>query len=230
MKFIAPALVALAVPTATAYSLGVLPNGLFTLSRGAAAPCRQGVCGPSGASLMMPDDIRMMQRRRNQLFKRAFQPNAPRYQVVDNDEIFSVEIDVPGVKAEDLKINLEEDGKMLTLSGSREKTEDGYSYSSEFSESFYIDPAVIDTEHFSANLQNGVLVVSAPKDLKKLAETVKSIPITELPAEPFQVKGEAAAVDTEADASSAPVVDVPVSTSNEETIDLDAPAESDEKA
>jgi HSP20 family molecular chaperone IbpA len=159
------------------------------------------------------------------MFKQAFQPNAPNYQIVDNDEIFSVQIDVPGVKAGDLNINLEEDGKMLTLSGSREKTKDGYSYTSEFSQSFYVDPTVIDTENFSANLQNGVLVVSAPKDLKKVEETVKSIPITELPAEPMQIKSEAADADTEADTSSGtPAEDVTVSTSKEEHVETPAAA------
>lgn len=125
-----------------------------------------------------------MRRRQNALFREAsnslqnaFQNYSPGYQVIDNDEKFQVSLEVPGVKPEDLSIKVEEDGKFLTISGSREKSETGYSYSSKFSQSFYLDPS-IETDKISANLQNGILLVAAPKDLKKIEDAVKTIPIT----------------------------------------------------
>ena len=39
-----------------------------------------------------------------------------------------------------------------------------------------MDPSV-DTEKIAANLENGVLVVSAPKDYKKFENNVRTIPI-----------------------------------------------------
>merc|ERR1719222_272 len=38
----------------------------------------------------------------------------------------------------------------------------------------------VDVDSFTATLKNGVLVVSAPKDLSKLEENVRKIPITPL--------------------------------------------------
>ena len=144
-------------------------------------------------AMLAPSDIRAFQRLGSDAFKQAFQQYSPGYQIADDDEKFQVSVDVPGIKSEDLSINIEEDGKVLTLSGSREKTTDGYSYSSKFSQSFYLDPA-IDTDKISANLQNGVLVVSAPKDMKRVEDAIKKVPITELASEPVDVKTNASAV------------------------------------
>merc|ERR1712125_193025 len=46
-----------------------------------------------------------------------------------------------------------------------------------FSNTFSLDPTV-DVDRFTANLNNGVLVVSAPKDLAKLEKNIRRIPIT----------------------------------------------------
>merc|ERR1712107_359969 len=45
------------------------------------------------------------------------------------------------------------------------------------SKTFSLDPSV-DVDKFKASLNNGVLVVSAPKDFSKLEENVRRIPIT----------------------------------------------------
>merc|ERR1712070_1311905 len=72
-------------------------------------------------------------------------------------------------------------GKVLSLSGSRNMSRKGGTYSSSFSRRFSLDPS-LDTDHLTANLQNGVLTVSAPKNLKKIEESIKSIPVTEIDA------------------------------------------------
>merc|ERR1712224_51155 len=48
---------------------------------------------------------------------------------------------------------------------------------STFSKTFSFDKTV-DVDKFTASLNNGVLVVSAPKDLAKLEESIREIPIT----------------------------------------------------
>merc|ERR1712146_511863 len=45
-----------------------------------------------------------------------------------------------------------------------------------FSKTFSLDQTV-DVEKFTASLKNGVLTVSAPKDLAKLEENVRRIPV-----------------------------------------------------
>lgn len=185
MKFITPTLLALALPAATeGYSIGRFYAPVRPSSSSA---CRPGTrCGPEGFGLITPEDMMAMRQRRRNAFKEAFQGYSPGYQIVDDEEKFQVQIDVPGVKAEDINVNLEEDGKLLTLSGSRERSKDGSTYSSKFSQSFSLDPTV-DGEAFSAKLQNGVLIVSAPKDVKKIEDAVRKIPITEMSTEEVAV-------------------------------------------
>jgi HSP20 family molecular chaperone IbpA len=100
-----------------------------------------------------------------------------RYQLIDNDEKFQLTVDVPGVKEEDIDIKLD-DGQ-LTVRGQRRAVTEFSRFSSKFSQSFYLDPTV-DVDSFTATLTDGVLVVSASKDLSKLEENVRRIPITPL--------------------------------------------------
>merc|ERR1712137_1082307 len=51
----------------------------------------------------------------------------------------------------------------------------GSSY--KFKKSFTLDPSVM-VEKMTANLENGVLLVSAPKSVKKTEEEIKRIPVT----------------------------------------------------
>jgi HSP20 family protein len=181
MKFTIPTLIACATPlAATSYSFGSFPYKAFRIASTPSCtslgewPQRQTL------DLLSPSAMMDMRRRQNALFREAsnslqnaFQNYSPGYQVIDNDEKFQVSLEVPGVKPEDLNIKVEEDGKFLTISGSREKSETGYSYSSKFSQSFYLDPS-IETDKISANLQNGILLVAASKHLKKIEDAVKN--------------------------------------------------------
>merc|ERR1712157_359824 len=100
-----------------------------------------------------------------------------RYQLVDNDKQFQLTVDVPGVQEKDIDIKLD-DGQ-ITVQGKRVSASDSSHFTSQFSRSFSLDPTV-DVDNFTATLKNGVLVVSAPKDLSKLEENVRKIPITPL--------------------------------------------------
>lgn len=161
----------------------------------------------------VPSANTMMRRKRalaNQ-FLQETQLASPRYEVVDNEDKFQLSVDVPGVKMEDIDVSLE-DG-YLTVSGQRLSSKDNSRFTSKFSQTFSLDPAV-DVDQFSANLDNGVLVVAAPKDMKRIEENITKIPVV-------QGKSEAAIEDTVElkTASLASGVDEDVATAD--TLDLD---------
>merc|ERR1712232_976714 len=111
------------------------------------------------------------------MFDKQVTFSSNRYELIDNDEKFQLTVDVPGIKEEDIDIKLD-DGQ-LTVKGQRVGESESSRFSSRFSQSFYLDPTV-DVDSFTATLKNGVLVVSASKDLAKLEENVRRIPITPL--------------------------------------------------
>jgi HSP20 family molecular chaperone IbpA len=129
---------------------------------------------------------------------------SPQYQDRSTDQTFQVELDVPGVNAGDINIQVKDD--VLAISGHREMTKDNYSYKSSFSKSLLLDPS-IDSDKITAQITNGVLVVTAPKDPKRVDDKIKRIPVMAASEEPVDVSG---------------TVDVPhLEESSEETINLD---------
>ena len=88
---------------------------------------------------------------------------SPRYEIRDNDEKFQVALDIPGLKLEDIDMHLDDSGRFLVISGHREASGEAYSFSSDWLHSFPLDPAV-QAGYIHAELENGVLLVSAPKD------------------------------------------------------------------
>ena len=126
-----------------------------------------------------PVDIVLHNQRAiaKRMFDKQVTFSSNRYELIDNDEKFQLTVDVPGIKEEDLDIKLD-DGQ-LTVKGQRLAESESSRFSSRFAQSFYLDPTV-DVDKFTATLKNGVLVVTAPKDLGKLEENVRRIPITSL--------------------------------------------------
>jgi HSP20 family molecular chaperone IbpA len=118
----------------------------------------------------------MLERQRS-LAQRMFDQtgiSSPRYELVDDENKFQLSVDVPGVKEEDIEIQLE-DG-LLLVKGRRVAATESSRFSSRFSQAFSLDRTV-DVDKFTAQLTNGVLTITAPKDIKKLDETVRRIPI-----------------------------------------------------
>merc|ERR1712137_195138 len=98
------------------------------------------------------------------------QRSSPRYQISETEDAFVLSFDVPGVDPKDIDLTFEDD--TLTVKATRNTGNSQY----KLSQSFTVDPSV-DTEKFSAALENGVLVVTAPKDLEKLETEVQKIPV-----------------------------------------------------
>lgn len=145
------------------------------------------VCGPGLYSfsnpMVMPSTEEML-RRRNEMMRRkqimadgvGFSRSSPRYEIKDTLDKFQVAMDVPGVPLENIDIAVENDGTVLSISGLRESMDESTTFSSKFNKRFSLDPT-IDVEQFSATLQNGVLIVSAPKDLMRIKDSIRKIPI-----------------------------------------------------
>jgi HSP20 family protein len=118
-----------------------------------------------------------------------FQTMSPRFEITDNETQVQIAMDVPGVKMEDIDVSLEDN--VLTIRGQRdvaarsESKDDTMSSSSssssltkKFSQSFSLNDPTIVVEKITASLENGVLIVAAPKDIKRIEENIRKIPIT----------------------------------------------------
>ncbi|MBS1972424.1 MAG: Hsp20/alpha crystallin family protein [Bdellovibrionales bacterium] len=99
---------------------------------------------------------------------------SPSVDVEENDEMFLVSADIPGVKKEDLKIDL--NGNMLRVSGERKREikEEGYyeRSSGRFSRSFTL-PENVDASKIEANFEDGVLRIVLPKTEVKGSQEIK---------------------------------------------------------
>ncbi len=96
---------------------------------------------------------------------------SPAVDVREEKDAIILQAELPGMKTEDVKVNLE--GNLLTISGERkfeqEKTEEGYrrierSYGS-FSRSFTL-PDTVELDHCDAEMKDGVLTIKLPKTAK----------------------------------------------------------------
>ena len=119
-------------------------------------------------------------RRFEDIFGRPFLPGiwrafpseemvwAPAIDVVEEEDKFSVKVELPGVKEEDVNVSIV--GDTLTIQGEKKAESEikrkGYYYSEtsygSFSRSITI-PSTIDTGKIEANYDKGVLEISLPK-------------------------------------------------------------------
>lgn len=109
---------------------------------------------------------------------------SPGYEIshTDDGKTYHISMDIPGVQAGDIKVNVEQGGKVLHITGGRKHTEtskDGKTTTktvSHFEKRFTIGNTV-DADKMTANLENGVLTLTAPVKPEK-APVVRTIPIT----------------------------------------------------
>jgi HSP20 family protein len=107
--------------------------------------------------------------------------SSPGYEINETDDTYQIAVDVPGVKAGDMSVQLENDGKVLHISGGRKIVNDNTITETKFEKRFTIGKNV-DMEKVTANLADGVLVLSAPK-IEKKEKPVLTITIMEGPLE-----------------------------------------------
>lgn len=92
--------------------------------------------------------------------------------VSNNEKDYTVEVAVPGLTKEDLKISLEDN--TLTISYEKEKNNKNYSFVSSFSKSYTL-PEDSDDENISAKVENGILKIIIPKTKKVQKERLISL-------------------------------------------------------
>merc|ERR1711862_425441 len=86
-------------------------------------------------------------------------------------------MDLPGVRIEDVSINLIHGDKAIKISGTRKYRSDANKAATAFEQSFTVDNSSLDIDGTSAQMSDGVLVVTVPKT-KKVAALERKIPIT----------------------------------------------------
>ena len=123
---------------------------------------------------------------------------SPRYEVIDDEDSFSIKVDVPGFHFHELNVDLEAGGRVLRISGTKEEDvnekdeaqesvdekKGSVTYSSHttrsFQQKFTLDPS-IDSTKMSANLDpvHGTLFIRAPRNKLEI-EYKNHIPITQV--------------------------------------------------
>jgi HSP20 family protein len=141
-------------------------------------PCYDSLFGPS-----LMDEALMSPSQMLRSMESSFSRTSPHYEITDNEQEMKIVLDVPGVDASNIDVSIDNSHNVLSVSGHRERSENGSSYTYRFSQSFSLDPSV-ELDKFTANLKNGVLVVTAPKDLKRIEASIRKIPITASNEEP----------------------------------------------
>ena len=101
------------------------------------------------------------------------------YDITEDDTQFQLSVDLPGVKAKDMTMELERDGQVLHLYGTRKKISGTNVTETKFDHRFTIGKN-IDPDDMTANLSDGVLVVKAWK--KKKTDKARVITITDHPS------------------------------------------------
>ena len=87
------------------------------------------------------------------------------YKIEEDDKNYFIEMDMPGVKKEDLEVGVKEN--ILSIYAERkkeDKTENKESVVvSKYEQSFNISAKGIDIDNIQANLENGILTLTLPK-------------------------------------------------------------------
>lgn len=102
--------------------------------------------------------------------------SSPCYEIHEDETKFQLSVKVPGVKLEDMAIEVEQSDRILRLAGGRKVEKENEVIETRFEKSFRL-PSNIDTSNIQANLADGILIVTAHKDAAKKDDPV-NIPIT----------------------------------------------------
>jgi HSP20 family protein len=135
----------------------------------------------SMAEQMFKDMMKTIREKQEELEKAlavytAAEPEKPTMDVIDTDEKIVVKTDLPGVKKEDIKIDLTEDSLAIEAKFEEEsevKEADYVRKERRYGEAkrSMILPAKVKTDEATAKFEDGVLTIELPKIEKK--ETIK---------------------------------------------------------
>lgn len=100
-----------------------------------------------------------------------------RYRIDEEQDKYTLSVELPGVKASDVNVSLEQDGRVLRISGMRQEKNGDMAYESKFSKDFVLNKDV-HVEGIEAKLSEGVMTVVAPKEPKIEPKSI-AIPVEE---------------------------------------------------
>lgn len=103
----------------------------------------------------------------------------PIYDVIENDNEYQIQLQLVGVKKEDINIDVEKD--VLTIKAERKEVKDlkynhKESYFGKYERSFIL-PDDVDKENIGASLEDGILKIVVPKLENKASISKKAIEI-----------------------------------------------------
>lgn len=90
------------------------------------------------------------------------------FEVTEEEEEYKIVVHVPDVDAEDIQLQLDNDGRVLRLKGDRSREAGGMKVQSRFEKAILLGPDV-DTSKLAANMSGDSLTIVAPKIEKKEA-------------------------------------------------------------
>ena len=122
----------------------------------------------------------MMRSRPSTFFLQRGAHNAlDSVQITHDDTQHKLVMDLQGASANDIVLHLEEDERMLRISGETKQEDGGISVHSRFDRSFNLDRDV-DMSKISAQIDDGVLTIVAPKyELEEVKRNIRRIDIVE---------------------------------------------------
>ncbi|MBL7924659.1 MAG: Hsp20/alpha crystallin family protein [Bacteroidia bacterium] len=102
--------------------------------------------------------------------------NAPAVNISETEQLYKLQLAVPGLKKEDFKLAIEDNTLVISAEQKLESTEKNekftrreFSFSS-FTRRFNL-PENVDQNHIGANYENGVMLVTLPKKAEEKAKT-----------------------------------------------------------
>lgn len=108
-------------------------------------------------------------------FWEEFQPLS---ELAEDNDNYYIEVDLPGIKKENIKIDLKEN--ILRVYGERKESKKQENAKQHYSEVFYgsftrefVLPAAVKKEGIKAHYENGVLLITVPKSTKIKTQPIK---------------------------------------------------------
>lgn len=92
--------------------------------------------------------------------------------ITQDDKNIQIVVEMPGAKASDVNLQLEEHGRLLKISGETKREEGGISVHSRFERSFALN-SDIDTNQIVARMDGGVLTITVPKYEEKKENVIR---------------------------------------------------------
>ena len=107
---------------------------------------------------------KLMSRPSYFLSTRPLAPLIPKqtYEIFQDEKQMQIKVNLPGIEPTGINLQVDEENRMLKISGEMNRDEDGMTVRSNFERSFSLNPD-IDVSTVSAQFDNGVLSITAPK-------------------------------------------------------------------